>query len=63
MFFRDTNTVKNYYNIEFRIELGSTKACENFLDQRQGIAILNCNSIKGPIIYAKTKSSTGFFSE
>jgi hypothetical protein len=55
--------VKNYYNIEFRIELSSTKACESLLDQRQGVAILNYNSIKSLIIYAKAESSIRFFSE
>jgi hypothetical protein len=55
--------VKSCYNIEFRIELGSTKACESLLDQRQGVAILNYNSIKGPIVHAKAESSTRFFGE
>jgi hypothetical protein len=32
LFFRDTNTVKGYYNVEFRVELGFTKTCENLLD-------------------------------
>jgi hypothetical protein len=57
------NTIKGYYNIEFRIELGSIKVCESLLDQQQGVAILNYNSIKGPIIYAETESSIRFFSK
>jgi hypothetical protein len=55
--------IKDYYNIEFRIELSSTKTCENLLDQQQGIAILNYNSIKGPIVYTETESSIRFFSK
>jgi hypothetical protein len=57
------NTIKSYYNIEFRIEFGSTKACESFLDQQQGVAILNYNSIKGPIVHVEAESSTRFFGE
>jgi hypothetical protein len=57
------NAVKNYYNIEFRIELSFIKTCKNLLDQQQEIAILNYNNIKNPIVYIKTKSSTRFFSE
>jgi hypothetical protein len=61
LLFRDTNTIKGCYNIEFHIELGSTKVCENLLDQRQGVVILNYNSIKGPIVHAEAESSTRFF--
>jgi hypothetical protein len=63
LFFRDTNMVKGCYNIKFHIELGFTKTCENLLDQRQEVAILNYNNIKGLIIYAKTESYIRFFSE
>jgi hypothetical protein len=63
LLFRDTNTVKSYYNIEFRVELSSIKACESLLDQRQGVAILNYNNIKGLIVHAETEFSTRFFSE
>jgi hypothetical protein len=63
LFFRNTNTVKDYYNIEFRIELSFTKTCKSFLDQRQGVAIFNYNSIEGPIVYVEAESSTRFFGE
>jgi hypothetical protein len=63
LLFRDINTVKDYYNIEFHVELSSTKTCENLLDQRQKIVILNCNSIKGLIVHIKIEFSTRFFSE
>jgi hypothetical protein len=57
------NTVKNYYNIKFRVELNSTKICKNLLDQRQEVAIFNYNNIKGPIVYIEAESSTRFFSK
>jgi hypothetical protein len=53
--------IKNYYNIKFRIKLGFIKIYKNLLDQQQGVAILNCNSIKGLIVYAEAESSTRFF--
>jgi hypothetical protein len=55
------NTIKSYYNIEFYIKLGFTKTCESLLDQWQGVAILNYNSIKNLIIYIKIESSIRFF--
>jgi hypothetical protein len=55
--------VKNYYNIEFRIEFSSTKTYKNLLDQQQGVVILNYNNIKGPIVHIEIKSSTRFFGE
>jgi hypothetical protein len=57
------NTIKNYYNIEFRIELGFTKTCKSLLDQRQGIVILNYNNIKGLIVYTEAESFIRFFGE
>jgi hypothetical protein len=32
LFFYNMNTIKGYYNIKFRVELSSTKICENLLD-------------------------------